>query len=208
MTLRYPTTSGTLLERIAAGDEIGWDEFFERYSPVIKAVAKISGVNDTVADDIVQQVMLQFFQQSRTFRFDPERARFRTFFGRIIQAKIADHFRREKRLPVIDPEIVSEEAVLPECDSIFMEEWRKTVLKDAEEQLKQKVSPETFLAYELYAVQGRSPAKIAAYLSCSVNQVYQAKKRCFAVLRDILGQLNDGDPELGLRLEKYDLESR
>lgn len=33
MTLRYPTTSGTLLARIAAGDEIGWDEFFERYSP-------------------------------------------------------------------------------------------------------------------------------------------------------------------------------
>ena len=34
MPLRYPTTSGTLLEKIAAGDGIGWDEFYEKYAPV------------------------------------------------------------------------------------------------------------------------------------------------------------------------------
>ena len=28
MPLKYPTTSRTLLDRIASGDEISWDEFF------------------------------------------------------------------------------------------------------------------------------------------------------------------------------------
>ena len=92
MPLRYPTTSRTLLEKIAAGDGIGWDEFYEKYAPVVRALARGKGIED--AEDICQQVMLQFFKQSGTFRFDPGLARFRTYFGRIVRAKIADHFRR------------------------------------------------------------------------------------------------------------------
>ena len=47
--------------------------------------------------------------------------------------------------------------------------------------------------------------KVAAYLDCSVNQVYQAKKRCFAMMREILLAMNEQDSELQLELSKYDL---
>ena len=60
MPLKYPTTSKTLLDRIAAGDEISWDEFYERYSGIVRALARLKGLNDAEADDICQQVMLQF----------------------------------------------------------------------------------------------------------------------------------------------------
>ena len=86
-----------------------------------------------------------------------------------------------------------------------MNEWRKTVLKEAEQELKQRVSPETFQAYELYAVQNRPLKKVAEYLDCTENQVYQAKKRCFALMREILLAMNEQDPELQLELSKYDL---
>ena len=45
--------------------------------------------------------------------------------------------------------------------------------------------------------------KVAAYLDCSVNQVYQAKKRCFAMMREILLKMNEQDPELKLELSRY-----
>ena len=47
------TTRTTLLEKIAAGDEIGWTEFFDAYRRLVFAIAKKSGIPDPDADDIV-----------------------------------------------------------------------------------------------------------------------------------------------------------
>ena len=201
MPLKYPTTSRTLLDRIASGDEIGWDEFYAKYSPIIRSLAKAKGLDDDAADDIRQQVMLQFFKQSRSFRFDPGIARFRTYFGRIIRAKIADFCRKRKEMP---SEEVAETAADPQAGSLFLAEWRKLILREAEEELKKRVTPETFQAYQLYAVQERPAEKVAAFLDCSVNQVYLAKKRCFAMMREILRKMNEADPDLRMELSRYD----
>ena len=200
MELKYPTTSKTLLDRIAAGDEISWDEFYTRYCGIVRNLAKFNGLDHAEADDICQQVMLQFFKQSKTFKFDPDIARFRTYFGRIIQSKISDHYRGKKEEPSDEIEVEDEKRP---TDELFLTEWRKMILKEAERELKNRVAPETFQAYELYAVQNRPVEKVAAYLDCSVNQVYQAKKRCFAMMREILLKMNEQDPELKLELSQY-----
>ena len=202
MSLKYPTTSKTLLEKIASGDEIGWDEFYLKYAPVVKAVAQYRNLNAADADDLCQLVMMQFFKQSKTFKFDPDIARFRTYFGLIVKRKIADFYRRKRENPVEELEAIP---VDPEADDLFMDEWRKVILKEAGEELKSKVSPETYQAYELFAVQKRPAEKVAAYLECSVNQVYQAKKRCFKMMKEILLKMNETDPELQLELSGYDL---
>ena len=203
MSLKYPTTSKTLLDKIASGDEISWDEFYLKYAPIVKALAKFKGLDANAADDVCQQVMLQFFKQSKTFRFDPNIARFRTYFGRIVNAKITNFYRdNNEPVPVAETE---ETSVDPETDTLFMNEWRKVVIKEAEQELKQRVAPETFQAYELYAVQNRPVKKVAEYLDCTENQVYQAKKRCFKMMKEILLKMNETDPELQLELSKYEL---
>ena len=202
MSVKYPTTSGTLLEKISSGDEISWDEFYHKYSPVIHAVARSKGLNTHAADDIVQQVMLHFFKQSKTFKFDPALARFRTYLGRIIRWKIIDFCRRNRDVAADDPE---ELPVDPATDTLYMNEWRKLIIAEAGNILKQRVSPETFQAYQLYAIQNRPAEKVAAFLGCSVNQVYQAKKRCFAIMREILLKMNEDDPDLQMELSQYDL---
>ena len=200
MDLKYPTTSKSLLDRIAAGDEISWDEFYAKYGKIVRSLAKIKGLDESEAEDVCQKVMLQFFKQSKTFKFDPDIARFRTYFGHIIQTKIADYFRKQPDEPVDE---IEPEPVESKTDSLFLTEWRKMILQEAERELKNRVAPETFQAYELYAVQNRPAEKVAAYLNCSVNQVYQAKKRCFAMMREILLKMNEQDPELKLELSKY-----
>ena len=202
MSLKYPTTSKTLLDKIASGDEISWDEFYQKYSPIVKALAKFKGLNAADADDVCQQVMMQFFKQSKSFKFDPNIAKFRTYFGLIVNSKICGYFRDNKETSTDDMEWVPVDA---ETETLFMNEWRKAVLKEAEQELKQRVAPETFQAYELYAVQNRPVKKVAEYLDCSENQVYQAKKRCFKMMKEILLKMNETDPELQLELSKYDL---
>ena len=200
MSLKYPATSKTLLDKIASGDEISWDEFYLKYSPVVKAVAQYKGVRAVDAEDICQQVMMQFFKQSKTFKFDPDIARFRTYFGRIVNSKICSYFRNAQDLPTEDLEWIP---VDTETENLFMDEWRKVILQEAEQKLKQRVAPETFQAYELYAVQNRPVKKVAEYLDCTENQVYQAKKRCFAMMREILLEMNEADPDLQMELSCY-----
>ena len=202
MSLKYPTTSKTLLDKIASGDEISWDEFYLKYAPIVKALAKFKGLDANAADDVCQQVMLQFFKQSKTFKFDPNIAKFRTYFGRIVRGGIVDYFRKKKEVPVAEFEAVP---IDPDTEKLYMDEWRKMVIKEAEQELKQRVAPETFQAYELYAIQNRPVKKVAEYLDCSENQVYQAKKRCFKMMKEILLKMNETDPELQLELSKYDL---
>ena len=201
MPIKYPTTSKTLLEKISSGDEISWDEFYRKYAPVIKAVAKYKGI-EYDADDICQQVMMHFFKQSRTFKFDPGIAKFRTYLGRIVSWKIVDYYRKKREKLSGELNAVPVDA---ELDKIYMAEWHKVIIAEAEDELRKRVSPDTFQAYQLYAVQGRPVEKVAAFLECSVNQVYQAKKRCFAMMREILLKMNEADPDLQLELSKYDI---
>ena len=201
MPIKYPTTSKTLLEKISSGDEISWDEFYRKYAPVIKAVAKYKGI-EYDADDICQQVMMHFFKQSKTFKFDPGIAKFRTYLGRIVSWKIADYYRKRREKLSEELDVVPVDA---ELDKIYMAEWHKVIIAEAEDELRKRVSPDTFQAYQLYAVQGRPVEKVAAFLECSVNQVYQAKKRCFAMMREILLKMNEADPDLQMELSKYDI---
>ena len=201
MPIKYPTTSKTLLEKISSGDEISWDEFYRKYAPVIKAVAKYKGI-EYDADDICQQVMMHFFKQSKTFKFDPGIAKFRTYLGRIVSWKIVDYYRKKRKKLSGELDAVP---VYAELDKIYMAEWHKVIIAEAEDELRKRVSPDTFQAYQLYAVQGRPVEKVAAFLECSVNQVYQAKKRCFAMMREILLKMNEADPELQMEFSKYDV---
>ena len=200
MPIKYPTTSKTLLEKIASGDEISWDEFYRKYAKVIKAVARYKGI-EYDADDICQQVMMHFFKQSRTFKFDPGIARFRTYLGRIVSWKIADYYRKKRETSSEELEVIPVDS---ETEKLYMDEWRKVIISEAEEELKKRVSPETFQAYQLYAVQGRPVEKVAAFLECSNNQVYQAKRRCFAMMREILLKMNEADPDLQMELSSYE----
>ena len=205
MSLKYPTTSKTLLDKIASGDEISWDEFYRKYAGVIKAVAKYKGIEHD-ADDICQQVMMHFFKQSKTFKFDPGIAKFRTYLGRIVSWKIIDYYRKKREK--LSEKLSGELDAVPvdaELDKIYMAEWHKVIIAEAEDELRKRVSPDTFQAYQLYAVQGRPVEKVAAFLECSVNQVYQAKKRCFAMMREILLKMNEADPDLQLELSKYEI---
>ena len=145
---------------------------------------------------------MHFFKQSKTFKFDPGLAKFRTYLGQIVSWKIADYYRKKREKLSGELEAVTVDA---ELDKIYMAEWHKVIIAEAEEELKKRVSPDTFQAYQLYAVQGRPVEKVAAFLECSANQVYQAKKRCFAMMREILLKMNEADPDLQMELSKYDI---
>ena len=190
-----PSTHKSLLERVQNGEEIAWREFYGRYAPVIRFVGSLYHFNEFECEDLVQNVMLKFFDSRKKFVYREKQTRFRTWFAAVIRSQAVDYIRsagrgRENPLPGDD----SQDPFAEE----FLREWRKVMLAEAMDELRVRVDPVTFQAFELYALEGRPANETAELLDLSANSVYVAKTRCLKILREIIRRLNAEDPELKL----------
>ena len=199
----YPSTHKTLLERIRGGDDVSWQEFYDRYSPAVLNICSNSGFSESEGLDILQNVMLKIFRNDLVMKFDPERARFRTYFNHILRSCIGDFKKKKDRLNEreISGEEIPETPVPAELDSLIEAEWKNQMLKEALERLRNQVKPETFLAFQLTAIQGKSTQAAAEFIQMDVNMVYVARSRCLARLRKIIDEINREDPELNLEMK-------
>ena len=195
--MKYPTTNKSLLERVQNGDEISWNEFFYRDAPLIRCAGESYRFNETECDDLVQAVMLKFFRSARTFVYREGQVKFRTWFSLIIRTAALDLVRRNAR----QKDLAMEARTDPDpFGNQFMEEWRKTVLKEAKDEVRSRVDPKTWQAFELYALQGRNADQVADLLELNKNQLYAMKNRCMAMLREIVARHNRADGDLNLEL--------
>ncbi len=184
------TTSQSLLLRIRSGDEIAWDEFHQRYHGMIRWVAAGAGVHAVDADDIVQDVLLEIFKGQKTFRYDRGKGRFRDYLFVVARRCLARHFHRSRRQPQPTdslPELVADAPQQEEWEA----EWRRHVLREAIEVVRQAVEPSTFRAFELYELEGKPVEVVAAELGIAPASVYVYKKRVLRRLRGFVEELTE-----------------
>ena len=193
--MKYPSTQKSLLEKVRSGDEVSWVEFYHRYAPVIRYVGGLYHFNDSECDDLVQGVMLKFFNSAKHFIYRENEVKFRTYFATVIRSQAVDHIRKNSRKELPVPA----EAVDP-FEKEFMDQWRQTVLAEAMDELRRRVDPVTYQAFEMYALQCRKASDVAAALGVSKAQLYLAKSRCMKMLKEIIARYNDFDGELHLEL--------
>ena len=58
-------------------------------------------------------------------------------------------------------------------------------------ELRGRVQPETYVAFEMYAVQNRKVEDVADFFNLSISSIYTAKSRCISTLREIIKDLED-----------------
>ena len=191
------TTRTTLLEKIAAGDEIGWSEFFDTYRRLVFAIAKKSGIPDPDADDILQKTMLSVFHEGKFAYRRETHGKFRTWFGGIVRHKIGDYYRERQRSREIPVAEIPDRTAPEDFETSFLEEYRSHLLDLAVQELKSRVSPEVFETFSLCRT-GRSDKETARLLGIRSNTVTIRKRRCAEILNGILRNLNEADPELKL----------
>ena len=63
------------------------------------------------------------------------------------------------------------------------------VLKEAMDELKTRIEPQGYQAFELYALKNWSPDKVASFLDITVNSVYVSKNRAIEKLKIIITEL-------------------
>ena len=197
------TTRKSLLARVREGGEVPWGEFYATYKPLVYLCGGDCGLTDDEKDELVQKVMCEIFEKDIigkydpehvpddvVFRHDPARGRFRHYLRQIIrnQARKIIRARRSAELPLDDAlDKRTDDALEATWDS----EWRRHLANMALAELKGRVQPETYVAFEMYALQNRPAQEVAEFLNISIASVYTAKNRCAAMLKEIINNLEE-----------------
>ena len=199
------TTRKSLLAKVRAGDEDSWSEFYAAYKPLILLCGQDCLLTPDENDELVQQVMSELFQKDIVgkydpdqipndivFHYDPSHGRFRHYLRKIIRNQALKIIQKRKGFVELDnPEKTFAEPATDFWDDLWDEEWKRHVLAMALAELKGHVQPETYVAFEMYALQERSVQEVANFLNLSVASVYTAKSRCIAALKEIISKLEE-----------------
>ena len=196
-------TRRSLVARLKQWDDReSWQEFFDTYWKLIYAVAIRSGLNDSEAQDVVQETVASVARQMPNFKYDPAVGSFKSWLLLITRRRVLDHLRKQyRRIRTVEPspgetprtarmEGVPDPAnALP--DQVWEEEWQRQVLAKAIAALKSQVDPKQFQVFDCYVLKEWPVKEVTATFGITANQVYLVKHRLSALLADHVKKLGD-----------------
>lgn len=174
------STHATLLARLTDGqDAVAWREFCFRYGDLIRAFARARGLQPADCDDIVQDVLTSLSKSMQGFEYDKSKGLFRSYLKTVTLHAIFARTRQKKGEVALEEVKTAAEAAAADqdVDSQWDSQWRQYHLRQAMITIRAEFNEADCTAFEQYAVNGQSAQQVAADLSLSVDQVYQAKSR-------------------------------
>ncbi len=210
-------TRQSLLARIKDwGDQESWREFFETYWRLIHATALKSGLAETEAQEVVQEVMIAVAKKMPGFSYDPAKDSLKGWLLSVTRWKINDQFRKRWRglgptVAATPPSLVGrgllssgdeetgtatvERVADPQefdLEAIWDSEWREHLLQTALDRTKRQVNPAHYEMYHLHVIQGLPAKETARALNVSIPAVHLAKFRVGRRLRAEIACLESG----------------
>lgn len=186
-------TSLSLLNRVRSHEQQAWDRFTRLYSPMVYSWARRSGLQDSDAADIVQDVFAVISE--RLDRFDENRSGsgFRSWLWGVTRNKLLEKGRALQRQPPggggTDRQLAIQQVAVPEVEPAVQESTRALAHR-AIELIRTDFSEQTWqIFWKLMA--GDSAKQVAAAMSVSISSVYTAKSRVLTHLRQELEGLDD-----------------
>ena len=196
-------TRWSLLGRLKdSGDDRSWQEFFNTYWRLIYSVALKAGLNDTEAQEVVQETVIAVAKKMPEFKCDPARGSFKGWLLQITWRRIADQRRKRRRegRHLLDQSLLTSAATREEgtgtdavermadpagfdLEKVWAEEWEKHLLESALEQVKQQANAEDYQIFDLHVLKKFPVAEVARKLGVKSARVYFAKYKVSAMLK-------------------------
>jgi RNA polymerase sigma-70 factor (ECF subfamily) len=170
-------------------DHAAWFEFVEIYRPVILRLARQKGMQAADAEDVAQEVLAAVAKAVEQREHDPKRAKFRTWLHRVASNAILDTLTRKR--PDRGSGDSALQAVLSEQESpsgpdsdLLRLEYRREVFRWAARQVRQEFHQDTWDAFWLTAIEGRSVEVVAKELAKDSWAIYAARSRIIRRIRE------------------------
>ena len=182
----FPPTSLTLLHKLAVevtgGNEAAWVRFFDLYTPAIRRFVEW---NDHAhdPDDVVQEVYLKLVEIIRAGKYNPDKARFRTFLALLIRRQLITLYRQDQARHVADScsiDDLTEELSVPSDQREKIDlDWAKAKHEAAVEHVLTKVAmkQQSRDIYRAYVIEERSVEDVATTFGVTPDIIYKVKNR-------------------------------
>lgn len=186
------TTTALLVALHDSGNAEAWQAFDRRYRPILIGFARSCGLSEHDAAEVAQSTLVRFIEQYREGRYDRERGRLGAWLVTIARFRVLDHRRKAQVLP----KSASESTMVNldddrSVDDAYEAQRRLAILREAMDELKErtKTDPRTIRAFELLYYHGMSVQAVAADLGMQPQDVYLAKSRIAAKIREIVARI-------------------
>lgn len=201
-------TRASLLRRLqghddSAGWQQGWREFFEFYHAILYRYACRQGLSECDAKDVVQEVVIGVAKGLPSFRYDPQKCRFKTWLFRIAHNRALDHLRRRAYrerglLPAEAADAFLED--MPDSgtlapDAAWDANFEASIRRTALELVSRRIQPMTMRLYLYHVVDGNDVRTTVDHFRESkirASDVYVAKHRVQRAVDRELERLRGG----------------
>ncbi len=182
-------TSISLLNNLRTSpQEECWEKLTQIYSPLIRMWTSKYRVQDSDAEDLVQEVLLAVSKDIRGFEHRGPRA-FRGWLKAILLNRLRKYWRNRDRLPKVgagselDRKLDELEDPASGLSVLWNQEHDLFVLRQLLEFVKPHFEPKTWMAFCQVTLNGSKPESVAQDLGISPNAVCLAKSRVIRRLR-------------------------
>jgi RNA polymerase sigma factor (sigma-70 family) len=189
-------TRRSLLTRLKDWDDNeSWKTFFDTYWKLIYGAAIKSGLSDAEAQDVVQETVLSVAKKMHEFKYDPAAGSFKGWLMQLTKWRITDQFR--KRPQWEDKNMGGNEGTsrtatierFPDENSLNLEaiwelDWQKNLRDAALQRVRRKANARQYQIFDLYVVKEWPVRDVVKTLGISSHQVYKAKERISALLKE------------------------
>lgn len=174
-----------------------WRRLVELYTPLIRGWLARHAAAPADFEDVVQEVFAVLVRRLPEFQRAPRTGAFRHWLKQITVNCLRDAWRSRRGKPggTGDSDFL---AMLEQMEDprsglsrVWDEEHDRHVLRGLLQLIRTQFEPRTWRAFERVAIDGATPAEVAAELGISVNAVFIAKSRVLASLRQIGAGLID-----------------
>ena len=187
------TTSESLLFRLQQDGEspndAAWEQFVSIYTPLIFYWARKTGLGQTDASDLVQEVLTQVFRKLPEFRYDNSRS-FRGWLRTVTLNKYRElHRRKSNRLATASESMLENLAPVSVAESTWDIDYARLLVARSMEGMQGDFATETWQALKLVMGNGTPVDDAAQQTGVSAWTIYSARARLMKRLREELAEL-------------------
>jgi RNA polymerase sigma factor (sigma-70 family) len=187
-------TRGSVIYGVCQHDPERWREFDSIYRPMLMAFLRKQHLNDSDANDVVQDIFVKLLAQIQTY--DREKCPFRSWLFSVAHHALVDFARRRaSRKKAADGWVINVLRATP-SDSVKMaEEWvkihRMKILHHALRSVRNRTSAKTWACFEQRLLRDRPGALIAAELGLEASTVFVNASRVLKKVRTVCEEFGE-----------------